>query len=179
MNAKKKKTVELAALGLLLAIAAIMFFFRGSSAGSVKASTLLTAYKPLGVTNPKIHWNRLEEVQSSEYKSSGRNIFARVVPPPPPPPPVIEPVGPVAPPPPPPPPPPQLPLKFLGSGAGAHGANSEAFLSDGDTVYVVAQGETVLGHFKITHISSVSIEFEELRTGRSATVPVEDKGPSM
>lgn len=176
---KKKTSIEIGVLAFLLVTSGLLWFLRGNPAESVKAATMLRSYKPLGVTNPQIHWNRLEAAQSAEFTTTGRNIFARVLPPPPPPPEVVEVTGPMAPPPPPPPPPPQLPLKFLGSGTGEKGTSLEAFLSDGETIYVVAQGETVLGHYKITRIKSMSIDFEELRTGRSATVPIEDKGPTM
>ena len=39
----------------------------------------------------------------------------------------------------------QLPLKYFGFGQDQPGAGRRAFLSDGDAVYIVAEGEVVLG----------------------------------
>ncbi len=178
---KKKAKIELAMLAGLVMIAGLVWLHSGSAdAGSTHAALLATKYQPLGVENPRIHWDRLTEVQSTEYTNSGRSIFSRVLPPPPPAPaPPPETVGPMMPAPPPPPPPPKLPLKLFGSGVVAEGTGARAFLSDGETVFVVAQGDTVLGHYRITRISTASIEFEDLGSGRRASLPVEDAGPAM
>ena len=43
-------------------------------------------------------------------------------------------------------------------------------LADGDDVYIVAEGETLLGRFRIVKVSNANLEFEEIATGRRATV---------
>src|SRR5271167_204070 len=120
----KKSKVESGLLTLLLLVAgAIWFFYRFPARVSARMGTLAAAnYKPMGVENPKIHWERLSEAQQTEYKTTGRDIFAVVLPPIPAPQPFRAPEPVAPPPPPPPPPPPKLPLKFFGCGAVSEGA---------------------------------------------------------
>jgi Tfp pilus assembly protein PilP len=79
------------------------------------------------------------------------------------------------PPPPPPPPPPRLPLKYFGYGALESGPGRRAFLTDGDAVYIVAEGDTVLGRFRIIRITHSSLEFEELVTSRRGVTVLEEE----
>ena len=176
---KKKIVFEAGALVVLLAVlgGALWYFNGSSSVQSVRATTLSTAYKPMGVENPQIHWYRLDETQKTEYKSTGRDIFSLKLPPPPPPPaPVATPVVEYTPPPPPPPPPPKLPLKFYGYGAVPNGPGRRAFLTDGQTVYIVAEGDTLLGRYRVLKINTMSLDFEEISSGRRASASLEDQG---
>jgi len=82
----------------------------------------------------------------------------------------------VAPPPPPPPPPPaRLPLKYFGYGTLESGPGRRAFLTDGDAVYIVAEGDTVLGRFRVIRITHSSLEFEELVTSRHGVTVLEEQ----
>jgi len=98
--------------------------------------------------------------------------------PPPPPPAQLKPGdrGYTPPPPPPPPPDPTLPanVKFYGYGTVPNGTERRAFLTDGEEVYVVAEGEVLLGRYRIIKIGNASLEFEETATGRHGRATLED-----
>jgi len=76
--------------------------------------------------------------------------------------------------PPPPPPPPVIPpnLKFFGYGTVPNGTSRRAFFSDGDEVYIIAEGETLLGKYRIIKINNNNLEFEEVSSGRRNTTPL-------
>src|SRR5215472_6687777 len=69
----------------------------------------------------------------------------------------------------------QLPLKYYGFGQEP-GAGRRAFLADGDAVYIVAEGDVVLGRYRIIKINNRSLEFEEIGSGRHGTARLEDPG---
>jgi hypothetical protein len=179
----KKAKIESAALAMLLVVAGTIWYtYRHPGVGSARVASLVVHYVPMGVENPQIHRNRLLDAKNTEYTSRGRNIFTRDLPLPPPPPPVLVPklddadlVPLVVPP----PPPPQLPLKFFGYGPVTGGSGRRAFLTDGDAVYIVGEGDTLLGHFRIVKIYNRSLEFEEIGSGRHGSVALEDQGPAI
>jgi hypothetical protein len=179
MNTKVK--IEIGALATLLFSAiGVWYYFGHPAVGSARAaSRAISRYKPMGVENPQIHWNRLDEAQQTKYESTGRDIFTGGTPPPPPPPVVIpEPVDhEIAPPPP--PPPPQLPLKYFGYGAAQADSRGRAFLTDGAAVYIVAEGDTILGQYRVIRITRANLEFEEISTSRRGVAIIEDQGPSF
>ena len=80
----------------------------------------------------------------------------------------------------PPPPPLELPpnMKFYGYGTVPSGSSRRAFLTDGDEVYIVAEGDVFLGRYRITKIGNVTIEFEEVSSGRQGKTNLEDAGPT-
>ena len=181
----KKKNIEIVVLAALV-VAALTVWYYGSHrpAEAARASTVVSSYKPMRVENPQIHWDHLTEAQSTEYKPSPRDIFNRDLPPPPPKPVHVPAPGDadyVAPviPPPPPPPPPKLPLKYFGEGKAESGSGRRAFLTDGDNVYIAAEGDVVLGRYRIIRINHTSVEFEEIASGRHGTVRLEDEGPAI
>jgi hypothetical protein len=179
---KQKKNVEIAVLAvLILAASSIWYYASRPSAEAGGASSVAANYKPMRVENSQIHWDHLEEAQNTEYKPSPRDIFNRELPPPPPQP-VHVPapgdtdyVAPVVPP----PPPPQLPLKYFGEGKTQSGSGRRAFLADGDVVYIVAEGDIVLGRYRIIKINHTSLEFEEIGSGRHGVTRLEDEGPAI
>ncbi|PYT65220.1 MAG: hypothetical protein DMG42_32765 [Acidobacteria bacterium] len=124
--------------------------------------------------------DEIARARKTEYKSSGRNPFSSIQAPPPR---VPRPdkkreiPGPQLPPPPPPPPPLTLPsgVKFYGFGTVPNGTSRLAFFSDGQEVYVVAEGEVLLQRFRILRIGNASVEFEEVSSGRTATAPLEEQ----
>lgn len=167
----KKTIIQGVSLAVLVVTAGGVLYYESNSAGAADRDTPSTVdYKPLNVDNPQIHWERLTDSQAND-KTTGRDIFNWKMPAPPPPPAVHVPEPgdadfqpPVAPP----PPPPKLPLKFFGLGTDARGGARRAFLADGNEVYIVAEGDTVLGHYRILRITSGNLEFEEIGSGRRA-----------
>jgi hypothetical protein len=69
-------------------------------------------------------------------------------------------------------------FKFFGFGTVPNGSPRRAFLSDGEEVYVVAEGETFLGRFRILKIGNATIDFEEISSGRQGRANMEDAGPT-
>ena len=53
-----------------------------------------------------------------------------------------------------------------------------AFLEDGDEVYIVNEGDTLMGRYKILKINNASLEFEEVGSGRRGQKMLEDQGPA-
>lgn len=168
-----KQKNQLALLGALIVIMAVVWYLNRSKPEVVAGNaTAFQNYQLLAVENPQLHREKMEAAQKTEYHSLGRNPFSEIAPPPP------EsvkkasvhvPQGPVQPPP---PPPPALPgnMKFFGYGTVPNGTSRRAFLSDGDDVYIVAEGDTLLGRFRIVKVTNANLEFEEIATGRRATV---------
>jgi len=175
----KKVKVEIGALATLLAMAIATYYFGRPTTRSIRAaSNGVSKYKPMNVENPQIRWDRLVDAEKTAYESTGRDIFTGGTPPPPPitiPQPVEQEI---APPPPPPPPPPQLPLKYFGYGAAQADSRGRAFLTDGPTVYIVAEGDTIRGQYRVTRITRATLEFEDISTGRHGVAVIEDQGPS-
>lgn len=177
----QKTSIQTGVLAVLVLIAAGLWYRTGNSAGASDSEVKPGAiYRPMSVENPRIHWDRLTDAQETKYQSTGRDIFNWQLPAPPPPPPVHIPqpgdadfVVPV----PPPPPPPKLPLKFFGIGTDSKGSVRRAFLTDGEEVFIVAEGEIVFGHFRVLRIKDTSLEFEEIGSGRRASKPLEEQAP--
>jgi hypothetical protein len=119
-----------------------------------------------GISDPSLRLDLLAKVQGVKYEGAERNIFQFYTPPPPPPKPTVPvttqpvPTGP-----PPPPPPPPIPLKFYGHAAQAPNSPRQAFLQDGDDIFVVSEGEVVKKRYKVLKINVTSIEMEDLQTG--------------
>lgn len=182
MTPKEKTKIEVAVLAVLLVSGASLWYFDSRPAsGAPRATTSAANYRPMRVENPQIHWDHLEEAQSTPYKPSPRDIFNRDLPLPPPPPVHVPQPGdtdyikPVVPP----PPPPKLPLKYFGEGTVQSGSARRAFLSDGDAVYIVGEGDTILGRYRVVRIGRMSLEFEEIASGRRGTAKLEDQGPAL
>ena len=69
-------------------------------------------------------------------------------------------------------------MKFFGYGTVPNGTARRAFLTDGEEVYIVAEGDTLLGRYRIVKIGNATIEFEEISSGREGKANMEDAGPS-
>lgn len=172
MSQKRKGVL----LGVLLAVAALVFYFdsRGSSLPDRVSLIGKQRYTPLAVENPELqHW-KLEASRKTEYKSNGRDLFSETVPEPAPKPIPKPDPGPVVPAD---PPPPTLPanVKFFGYGTVPNGTAKRAFLTDGEEVYIVSEGDILLGRFRILRIGNVSLEFEETATGRRNSTTLEEQ----
>jgi hypothetical protein len=179
---KQKK--QIVVLAVLVVVAALIWTFewRQKTPSTITAS-FIQDYKPLGEENPQIHWGQLKRAQETEYKSNGRNPFRMVAPPTP------DEVRQkkdadnaknLPPPPPPPPPRPttaSLPpnLKYFGYGTVPNGTPRRAFISDGDDVYIVSEGDTLLGRYRILKVGNASLEFQEISSGLPGTTPLDEQ----
>jgi hypothetical protein len=68
--------------------------------------------------------------------------------------------------------------KFYGYGTIPNGTARRAFLSDGDEIVIVAEGDTFLGRYRVLKIGNATIEFEEASSGRTGIANMEDAGPT-
>jgi hypothetical protein len=174
-----KQKQQLALLAVLLVIAGSVWYFlyfrTGKSSNGANNIASVRSYQLLGIDNPELHWPELTAAHKAEYKTNGRNPFSPEAPAPPtavtnnkpshpqptvPLPPVI--------------PPPTLPgnLKFFGYGTVPNGTSRRAFFSDGEDVFIVAEGEMLLGRYRIVKVNNTNLEFEEVATGRHNTAPL-------
>jgi hypothetical protein len=169
-----KQKNQFALLAALIVIMAVVWYLNRSKPAVVAGNAAaFQNYQLLAVENPQLHREKMEAAQKAEYHSLGRNPFSEIAPPPP-----EEQAKKVAtrqnygPIPLPPPPPPTLPgnMKFFGYGTVPNGTSRRAFLSDGEDVYIVAEGDTLLGRFRIVKVNNVNLEFEEIASGRRNTV---------
>jgi len=132
-------------------------------------------FEPLAVSDPTLRLELIERLRKQEYTGTHRNIFSASAPPPPapaPPPARAEPSTP------PPPPPLQIPFRFYGFVAEpAAGGQRRAFFTDGENVFILREGETLAERFRLLHIGNDTAEFEEISSGRHATLNL-DKPPS-
>ena len=175
-----KQTQQLALLVALLVIAAGVWYWRSAAPGMTPQASSVgkVGYSPLGVENPGLHRDKLEASRRTTYKSRGRDLFSESAPPPPLPPKDPSKPQPAQPPPPPPPPPlPTLPanMKFFGYGTVPSGTSRRAFLTDGDQVFIVGEGDTLLGRYRVLKIGNANLEFEEISTGRRNSVPLQEQ----
>ena len=176
-----KQQKQLIALVVLVAIAVLVWVWSSrQTPQSAAASTVVSGYTAMNVDNPAIQRWKIDKVQKTEYKGGGRNPFSAVMPPSPPP--KIPQPGDkdYVKPPEPPPPPLELPpnMKFFGYGTIPNGTARRAFLTDGDDVFIVAEGEVFLGRYRILKIGNATIEFEETSSGRQGRTNIEDTGPN-
>lgn len=176
-----KQQKEIAVLiALIIVGAAIWYWNSRQNPIAAGASSITAGYSPMNVENPAIRRWKVDKVRKTEYKGTGKDPFSLV----PPPPPVQKPLqegdkGYVRPTPPP-PPPLELPanMKFYGYGTVPNGTARRAFLSDGDEVYVLAEGDTLLGRFRILKIGNATLDFEEISSGRQGHTNLEEAPPS-
>lgn len=176
-----KQQKQLILLGLLLLAGAGIWYWN-SQQGPPRtgARDVMASYTPMSVEGLTIQSWKIEKVRKTDYKAGGRNPFIPLAPPPPAPK-VPQPgdKGYVEPTPPPPPPlelPP--PYKFFGYGTVPNGTARRAFLSDGEEVQIVGEGDIFLGRFRILKIGNATIEFEEISSGRQGKANMEDAGPT-
>ena len=69
-------------------------------------------------------------------------------------------------------------MKFFGYGNVPNNTARRAFLEDGDEVYIINEGDTLMGRYKILKINNASLEFEEVGSGRRGQKMLEDQGPA-
>src|SRR6202158_2198434 len=130
---------------------------------------LVPAVKPR--LDPTLDLNLLSQSEEIKYAGNGRNIFvAGSVP--------IErpkgtgatdkPVAYVAPQPPPPPP---ITLKFFGF-ANRPGETKKVFLSQGEDIFIAAEGDIVDRRYRVLHISPTAVDVEDVINNNRQSLPL-------
>jgi hypothetical protein len=174
---EKKKVGVLVGLFVAAALVWYMEVRQPSAKTNLTVSQANVPYAPLPVENPAIQWQKMEAARQTEYKSGGRDLFSEVVQPPPVLPAPTTEVKIEASGPPPPPPPPSLPsnVKFFGYGTIPNGTARRAFLTDGDNVFIVGEGDTLLGKYRVVRIGNANLDFEEIATGRRGSTTLDEQ----
>ncbi len=128
--------------------------------------------------DPTLDESAMLRTESLVYSGSGRNIFSAISAPPP----MVIPknvpsarpgaAGPVAPPVPTgPPPPPPINLKYFGTAVRLNGKR-QAFLLDGENVYLASEGDIVARKYRIVSISPTNIRVEDLVNNDTQVLPL-------
>lgn len=177
MAEKKQQTQMYVLIGLVVVAALVWYVETAKSPSSSGFSQVSGTYTPINAQDFGSVFEKLKSTEGTEYKTSGRNIFAMTAVP------AAEAGGPATPvkpnpvpygpPVPPPPPPAQLAWKFFGYGNLPSGGPRQAFLLDGEEVRIVGEGETVLNHIRITKIGNDRIEFEDTNTHQTGSNQLE------
>jgi hypothetical protein len=177
MAEKKQQTQIYVLIGLAVVAALVWYVQSENTPTSSGFSQLGGTYTPINAQDFGSVFQKLKSTEGTEYKTSGRNIFAMSAVP------VVAEGGPVTPVkpktppqgpmPPPPPAPAQLAWKFFGYGNLPSGGPRQAFLLDGEEVRIVGEGETVLNHIRITRIGNDKIEFEDTNTHQTGSNQLE------
>jgi hypothetical protein len=172
---EKKKSMFL--VGLLAVAGTVWYLNWNGSAVGISRSSPDAPYTPLAVDSLALRLDKLERSRRTEYRNIGADLFTGIAvvsvqrqaknPDPP-----FTPQGPVQPPP---PEPPKLPVKFFGYGTIRNGTLKRAFLTDGEDVFIVGEGDTLLGRFRVVHIGNANLEFEEISSHMRGTAPLEEQ----
>ena len=176
MMSQKAKAAVLLVL-LLVAGGVYRYVDSDGAVGPGNSLDITKRYAPLAVENPQLQRWKLDASRKTEYRSSGRDLFSESLPPAPTPKakpqlaptPVVQ-ADPT-------PPPPTLPpnMKYYGYGAIPNGTAKRAFLTDGEEVFIVGEGDTLLGRYRILRISNASLEFEEISSQRRNSAPLDEQ----
>jgi len=129
--------------------------------------------------DPTLDESAMLRTESLVYSGTGRNIFSSISAPPP----IAIPknvpsarpgaVNSGPPPPPPgPPPPPPITLRFFGTALRANGVR-QAFLLDGEAVYLASTGDIVSRRYKIVSIGTTNIQVEDLVYSDTQSLPLQ------
>jgi hypothetical protein len=165
-----KQRVQIGILAALLLVWAWVYFrqrpVEPAAAGPVRKGASEIASS---IPDAALNLDRLQAPGENPASSLKRNIFeyggrAREVPPT-----AME----TAPPPPPPPRPPAPPVKFYGFALEGRSGVRRVFLSDGEEIYVAAEGDTLGRRYRLVKIGAENIEVEDITGGRRWVVPLE------
>jgi hypothetical protein len=125
--------------------------------------------------DPTIHLERLEQAAVSDYPGSQRNLFRYEAAPPPPPPKktpeqikeeqrrIVNT---------PPPPPPAIDLKYYGFSTDRATNTKKIFLTNGQDIFIVGEGEILANRYKVIRIGVNSVEVEDMRTKSRQQLPL-------
>ncbi len=122
--------------------------------------------------DPTLRYDWLKASEDTKYEGTGRNIFQLQAE-------IPQPVSPgrtddddqADKGPRPPPPPPPINLKFFGFASKA-GEPKKIFLSEGEDVFIAAEGEVVDRHYKVLRISPTSVEIEDVLNNNRQSIPL-------
>jgi hypothetical protein len=128
--------------------------------------------------DPTLDESAMLRTESLVYSGTGRNIFSAISAPPP----MVIPknvpnarpgaAGPVGPPVPTgPPPPPPINLKYFGTAVRLNGKR-QAFLLQGEDVYLASEGDIVARKYRIVNIGTTSIRVEDLVNNDTQSLPL-------
>lgn len=195
IGAENRKKLILAVSLMVVAVVVMLFSFGGSTpttatpapaAAPLAASRPVTAPRPAPRTkargkrviagprslDPTLRYDWLKISEDTKYEGTGRNIFLAQAE-------IPQPVapaqteaeklaaqGPASPPPPPP-----INLKFFGF-ASKMGEPKKIFLSEGEDVFIAAEGEVVDRHYKVLRISPTSVEIEDVLNNNRQSIPL-------
>jgi hypothetical protein len=184
----KTKTIIAGALGAIALIYAGVTIFGGSKPSAKAAPAAAQAQetvasapvagkgarKGAGGTfsslDPRLRLDILQQSEGTQYEGKGRNIFLAYEEPKPEPPhaPVVvdnTPPAPVIPPPPP------ITLKFYGF-ASKPGEPKKVFLSQGEDIFIAAEGDIVNRRYKVVRINAASTEIEDVLYNNRQSIPL-------
>ncbi len=181
----KRKTMIAAVLALVAIFLLIRAFSGGGEEAPAPAQTAATpsatvikskSKKPVRTSlthslDPTLRFDLLKSSEDVTYKGNGRNIFSSTAPPPEPIPGPVTPVSTDKQAPPPPPPPPPSGLKFYGF-AGPKGGSKKVFLLKGEDIFLAKEGDVVDRRYKIMHVSTTSVEVQDVLTNHTETIPL-------
>ena len=72
------------------------------------------------------------------------------------------------------------PFKFYGFVVDGRTGRKRGFFTNGDDIWVAAEGDTIQTRFRLVKIGNTNAEVEEISTGRRATLPFEESvAPGM
>ncbi|HXN24528.1 MAG TPA: hypothetical protein VOA41_17470 [Candidatus Dormibacteraeota bacterium] len=178
-----RKTQLIILTSLVAVLGLVLFLNRTESPTTTNVIEGGTAHSPLiTLDNPRLQIEKIDSARDWGYAGTHRNIFSAIVPAP-----TATshslattPVIPkrIGPDPPPPPPPVVLPVKFFGYATDAQGNHRRAFFTNGDEVYIVGEGEILLGHYRVLRIGNDRVDFEDTTVGRRGSQPMEEGAPS-
>jgi hypothetical protein len=182
----RKQVVALAVLGVIALILGLEFWPSSTATAPMATQTASTASRP-GVRrtssgkmvpvaeprlDPTLDLKLLSQSEEIKYAGNGRNIFV---------------VGsvPIEPPkrngtdqaaggirqPPPIPPPPPITLKFFGF-ANRPGETKKVFLSQGEDVFIAAEGDIVDRRYRVLHISPTAVDVEDVINNNRQSLPL-------
>jgi hypothetical protein len=177
---RRNELILLAALVLVLVVAFSYHYFSPASAAPNVPTAVEDRFTPLNVDNPALRLDILKRFLALEYKGAHRSIFSATLPPPPTPPPsantVIAPTTPVVSG----PPPLTVDAKYFGYVSDLGGSHQRAFFasSNNEDVFIVGEGDTLMGRFRVVRLTSTSADVEEVSSGRRATLVLEQPGPN-
>jgi len=169
------KTRVLIGLAAVLAVILIVNLMPAGGPVAPGAAAADQQYKAIAVENPALHLDRIERLRKLEYKPTGRDIFTAELPKP------VEvkqpePYRPQGPTPPPPEPPLTVPFKFYGFSQDPATGKKQGFFNSSDDVFIVGEGDLVLGKYRIVSIGSTVAEVEEVSSGKRVKLNLEAGG---
>lgn len=179
---QKRQLIVFVAL-VVIAAGIWWLYFRGDKPVVTADMGSASQYIPIKVEDPKPRTDEIDRARKTEYKNvGGRNIFSRDIPVP-----VPKPIDPAklpstdprstnyVPPPPPPPVVAPLPAKFFGFGTVPNGTVRLAFLTIGEEVFVVREGEVFQNHFRILKINNTNLDYEDTTTNLRGSAPLDEQ----